>query len=85
MKIVSKDHISTHILLRESDTAHQVSETRIGMETVQGRLDLQPQQANPLCIAFFEPEEGLLLIAQPGVVLRHLPGKIELQVARITL
>src|SRR5712692_2709060 len=56
------------------------------MQTAQGRLDFQKyQEARAFGVALLQPEKGLLLIAQPGVVLCHLPGKIELQGARITL
>src|SRR6266478_21833 len=56
-----------------------------GAEAVQCWIDFQKFHALTLGVAFLQPQEGVLLIAQPGVICRHLPWKIELQVAWIIL
>src|SRR5260370_39504919 len=58
----------------EPDATHQVGETRVRPQRVPDRLHFKVgKRIGALVISFFEPQEGLLLLAQPQV--NHSEGK----------
>jgi len=62
-------------LRREIHAAHEVLEARVGPQGVEGRIDLQKGHVTLVhLVGFFQPLEGPVPFAQPGIDQRYFVG-----------